>query len=399
MDNPNTKSEKIIYDNFQKKKRKLIIGFFVLIIIFLVAVGFVIFKNKTIFQENENFNEEQKTEDSESMSEKQEEYSQIIADEKRKESLDEIKNALETYQSEKNTYPISNEFVKLNDENSFVHNKIIEYVDKENLKDPKDPEFYYGYKSDGNYFELTAKLENPENEDCELINSITCIYKIKSEKSVEKVSNIEILTVENVKKYFQENLEMIMNDEENSLIVTNDNQNDVEKGAIEELKMKYKNMKVRIVSEVTEEELSLNNILLVGNTDSNSLFSKVYGAKSIISIGFTFPIIKFSESPWNADKMVFMYDYRDDPYKDDNIISKGVIVVEEKKGFYHIKINQDDGISYALISNYYDDENSIINLVEFNNKRVEIDGRKIISNSKEFKIEDGILVYNVKIIE
>jgi len=399
MDNPNTKSEEIIYNNFQKKKRKLIIVFFILVIIFLVAVGFVIFKNKNIFQENENFNQEQKTEDSELILEKQAEYFQMIADKKRKESLDEIKNALETYQSEKNTYPISNEFVKLNDENSFIYNEIIEYVDKENLKDPKDPEFYYGYKSDGNYFELTAKLENPENEDCELINSITCIYKIKSEKNVEEVKNIEILTVENVKKYFQENLEMIMNDEENSLIVTNDNQNDVEEEALKELKMKYKNMKVRTVSEVTAEELSLNNILLVGDADSNSLFSKVYSTKSIISIGFISSIIKFSESPWNADKIIFMYDYNDNPYKTENIISEGVIVVEEEKDYYHIKINQDDGISFALISNYYDDDNSTINLVEFDNKHVEIYGRKMISKSNEFKVEDGILVYNIKIIE
>lgn len=101
----------------------------------------------------------------------------------RKRDLNDIANALKIYAEDSNgKYPISNEVVKLSDESS-IRKEIFTYTGAmTDFKDPKYPEFYYGYKSDGSYFELTARLENLKDKECELIKNDLCIYKIDSRK-------------------------------------------------------------------------------------------------------------------------------------------------------------------------------------------------------------------------
>lgn len=101
-------------------------------------------------------------------------------DVKRKSSLREIIVALMMYFDDNGKYPSSIDGVKLNDKNSAVYKELLIYLTEESLRDPKDPEFYYTYKSDGSFYELSSRLENLEDKECKIINNL-CIYAIDSE--------------------------------------------------------------------------------------------------------------------------------------------------------------------------------------------------------------------------
>ena len=104
-------------------------------------------------------------------------------DERRKLNLRELLLVLDLYYSDYTQYPISINLEKINDENSNFYKALIpNYLSETQvdwyLFDPLDPEFYYTYKSDGRSYELTARLENLEDEDCVMENGI-CLYKCK----------------------------------------------------------------------------------------------------------------------------------------------------------------------------------------------------------------------------
>jgi len=111
-------------------------------------------------------------------------------DSKRKSDLWEISLALNLYYSDYNQYPVSINLERVNDENSNFYKALVpNYLSglqiEEFLFDPKHPEFWYGYKSDGKTFELTARLENLEDEDC-IIEDGICIYNpVKIIKKME----------------------------------------------------------------------------------------------------------------------------------------------------------------------------------------------------------------------
>lgn len=95
----------------------------------------------------------------------------------RKANLRDIKYALELYFTNNGSYPVSNSAIKLNDADSSVYKDLIKYTSPNNLKDPKDPKFFYLYRSDGKTFEITARLENDKDPDCEPSDSGYCIYR------------------------------------------------------------------------------------------------------------------------------------------------------------------------------------------------------------------------------
>lgn len=101
----------------------------------------------------------------------------------RKSSLSYIYSRLISYFDDHNDkYPISGDkMVKLNDKNSAVYKELVpEYLSDDFMKDPKDPDSYFGYRSlDGKDFELTAVLENSADKDCIKTNNL-CIYKFTS---------------------------------------------------------------------------------------------------------------------------------------------------------------------------------------------------------------------------
>ena len=104
----------------------------------------------------------------------------ITRDSQRKLDLKLISTMAENYKMKTGSCPLSRTIAKLNEDNSVVHEVKI-YNDAEIPVDPNDPEYYYGYQSlDGETFELTARLENIDDSDCDLEikkNSGICIYK------------------------------------------------------------------------------------------------------------------------------------------------------------------------------------------------------------------------------
>jgi len=95
-------------------------------------------------------------------------------DSKRKgDLLNLIHGALEKYYEENNQYPINNGLEKTSDKNCVLWDALIPVKIP---VDPLDPEFYYTYKSDGQSYELVARLENLEDDNCVMENGI-CLYK------------------------------------------------------------------------------------------------------------------------------------------------------------------------------------------------------------------------------
>ncbi|MDD3190867.1 MAG: hypothetical protein PHI66_04240 [Candidatus Pacebacteria bacterium] len=121
----------------------------------------------------------------------------IMRDEMRKDNLRIIFDAIDSSYDETAGFPYSGVYAKLNGEGD-VYEKIKESVmlagfneDEavELMRDPQDPDFYFAYKSlTPNRFELTTRLENQEDGDCDdeiLENEGICIFRGVLEKNVE----------------------------------------------------------------------------------------------------------------------------------------------------------------------------------------------------------------------
>jgi hypothetical protein len=107
----------------------------------------------------------------------------IDRDIKRIEDLNALVIALVNYAASNNyQYPITNGAEKISDEENIIF-KILKsgkYLDKL-YQDPIPDKNYYGYTSDGSRFDLTASLENPNDERC-IPTSNLCIYTLTSEE-------------------------------------------------------------------------------------------------------------------------------------------------------------------------------------------------------------------------
>jgi len=99
---------------------------------------------------------------------------------KRKSDLRDMRYALELYFLENGNYPISVDSVKLNEASSPVYKELTKYANPNSLKDPKEPEFFYLYRSDGKSFEISARLENNKDSECEISDGDICTYKISA---------------------------------------------------------------------------------------------------------------------------------------------------------------------------------------------------------------------------
>jgi len=169
-----------------KKSKKLTLFAIFIILIVILALN----KDAVISEYNKLFSKTEVSEDKsvEKTKEPPKEESNFIKDTYlskidktqdilRKANLRDIKLGLEFYFAENGSYPISLDPVRLNDANSPVYNDLIKYVTPSNLRDPKDPEYFYFYKSDGKSFELSARLENLKDPECEIADNGLCIYK------------------------------------------------------------------------------------------------------------------------------------------------------------------------------------------------------------------------------
>ena len=97
-------------------------------------------------------------------------------DEMRKADVDALLAALKEYKNDYGDYPISDELLKLNESDNIIEKTLVpNYM--ENL--PVDPDsadgWYYAYKSDGSKCSISARLENQDDPDGQLIND-TLLY-------------------------------------------------------------------------------------------------------------------------------------------------------------------------------------------------------------------------------
>lgn len=83
-----------------------------------------------------------------------------INDSQRKTDLDSIKNALNSYFQTNSEYPVASQTVKTNESDNILVQKLVPAYLTSLPVDPSDPQYYYGYKSDGTTFELTSVLED-----------------------------------------------------------------------------------------------------------------------------------------------------------------------------------------------------------------------------------------------
>lgn len=100
-----------------------------------------------------------------------------VNDETRKKDLANIKNALKKYYDQKSVYPVSLTIVKTSDQNGSLYLALVPGYIESLPDDPTAPSLYYGYKSDGQTFELTAVLEDKSDAAGTMTNGYN-LYKI-----------------------------------------------------------------------------------------------------------------------------------------------------------------------------------------------------------------------------
>lgn len=102
-------------------------------------------------------------------------------DDRRIINLDFYSQALEDYLKDNEKYPIAEETEKISEENSNIFQLLTkgDYL-TESYKDPSGGDRYYGYKSNGVSYELTAVLEDNKDSRCKVEGNY-CIYRLKKE--------------------------------------------------------------------------------------------------------------------------------------------------------------------------------------------------------------------------
>ncbi|MBU4087054.1 MAG: hypothetical protein KKB21_05765, partial [Nanoarchaeota archaeon] len=159
------------------------------------------------------------------------------------------------------------------------------------------------------------------------------------------------------------------------------------------------------VSEVQDEELGLNNIVLFGSSKTNNLINEIYKKMPVAviyerveEVNHHYPMmtIKMADSPWNENKKVVIVEYN--RKNDDIIFIKGKIQFEKRGNYYHISIN-DNNKSYAIVWNEYGDYYGLDNILQYDGKDVEIKGYIRIADSYEIKPEESIGFLGLKEIE
>jgi len=101
-------------------------------------------------------------------------------DNQRVKDLNDIGLAIDEYSKfNNNEYPVTSGYENISDENSYVYKLLRQdgYLRKK-YEDPISGSYFYGYKSDGKSYELTAALEDKNDPRCENIGNY-CIYKLK----------------------------------------------------------------------------------------------------------------------------------------------------------------------------------------------------------------------------
>ena len=169
---------------------KILIG--ILVIIGISVGGYFVWENY-LRQEEMPVNTQKNVESEvESEEEKNEILTQDDRDNQRTVDILTISKALENYASDHDDkYPETNGLEKIsNKENpSFIALKNSGYL-KELYADPLPDKYYYGYNSNGSVYELTAVLEDRNDERCVTEGNL-CIYRFKKGEIKEEKKEIK----------------------------------------------------------------------------------------------------------------------------------------------------------------------------------------------------------------
>jgi len=99
-------------------------------------------------------------------------------DRTRKQDLSKIQSALAQFYQKNQKYPQALEVSKTNQVDNILEQELVPAGFIETLpKDPLDPTYYYGYKSDGQTYELTSVMENGNDPEATRVGDFY-IYKI-----------------------------------------------------------------------------------------------------------------------------------------------------------------------------------------------------------------------------
>ncbi len=117
-------------------------------------------------------------------------------DNRRITDLDILREAVESYaRIYDGQFPLANNWEKISDEESSIFKTLkADNLLNQPLKDPS-PDRYYGYRSDGYKYELTAALENKAGGKCEMSGDL-CLYKL--------TKTLEYLRNEYPEEYYQD---------------------------------------------------------------------------------------------------------------------------------------------------------------------------------------------------
>lgn len=98
-------------------------------------------------------------------------------DQRRKADLAKIKEALTKYFADNDQFPLAITGVKTADQTTVLYQALVPKYLEKLPDDPLAPQYYYGYKSDGQTFELTCVLEDKTDPEGTLIGQLY-IYKL-----------------------------------------------------------------------------------------------------------------------------------------------------------------------------------------------------------------------------
>jgi len=106
-----------------------------------------------------------------------------LRDKQRKDDLQLISQALRNYYQEKSSYPVAEEKIKIEEADNLwsVLEPYLPEGEEWSFADPKYPDFYYGYISDGENYELSARLENKEDKEGIAIGDIVLYFIVSNE--------------------------------------------------------------------------------------------------------------------------------------------------------------------------------------------------------------------------
>ncbi len=115
-----------------------------------------------------------------------------VRDEQRKRDLNILNQALQNYYREKGVYPKAETKLKIEESEEFrqmLESYLPEGQDW-NFADPRYPDFYYGYISDGENYELSARLENQNDEEGVSVGGIVLYFVTSSESYNPSLVNL-----------------------------------------------------------------------------------------------------------------------------------------------------------------------------------------------------------------